>query len=129
MLGTIDIDEDSDLTVAEQIGAALKKSAGKVLDLFREWDTDGDGEVSRKEFHKAMPMLGLEVPKKDIDTLFDQWDTDGGGSLSLKELQKILKAPASLPGQQKGDAASKLKGAAGAAKAAGRLGAKGGAGS
>ena len=92
-------------------------SRAQVLDLFREWDTDGDGEVSRKEFHKAMPLLGLEVPKKDIDILFDQWDVDGGGSLSLREMQKILKAPKTLPGGE----ADKLKGAASAVKAASKL--------
>ena len=61
-----------------------------MLDLFRSWDADGDGEVSRAEFHKAMPALGLEVPKKDIDDLFSEWDKDGGGALGLRELQKIL---------------------------------------
>ena len=42
--------------------------------MFREWDTDGDGEVSRKEFHKAMPLLGLDVAKEEIDKLFNEWD-------------------------------------------------------
>ena len=42
--------------------------------------------MSKKEFRKAMPMLGLEVPKKEIDALFDSWDPDGSGSLTLKEL-------------------------------------------
>ena len=93
MLGNFDIDEDSELTVAEQLGAALKANAGRVIDLFRGRDTDGDGEVSRKEFHKAMPLLGFEASKKDIDELFDTWDSDGGGSLDFKELRRILSAP------------------------------------
>ena len=32
----------------------------RVIDLFREWDEDGDGTVSKKEFRKAVPMLGLD---------------------------------------------------------------------
>ena len=65
----------------------------------------GDGEVSRKEFHKAMPALGLEdLSAKDIDELFNSWDADGGGSLDFKELSAILKTP--------GAAASKLRAAA-----------------
>lgn len=36
------------------------------------WDDNGDGEVSRKEFHRAMPALGLDVPKKAIDDLFSE---------------------------------------------------------
>ena len=78
-------------------------------------------QVSRKEFRKAMPALGLEVPAKDIDTLFDSWDKDGGGSLNFKELQKILRAPAKNTPSPKG-----MGSAAAAVKAANKL--KGGKG-
>ena len=61
---------------AEQLADALKKNATRVLDLFRSWDADGDGEVTRAEFHKAMPALGLDVPKAEIDKLFDSWDRE-----------------------------------------------------
>jgi len=98
VLGMIDIDEESDKSVAEQLKEALIKSAGKVLDLFREWDVDGDGQVTKKEFRKAMPMLGLDVPRKDIDELFDSWDPDKSGSISYEELKKLFtKAPAPKP--------------------------------
>ena len=50
---------------------ALKKQQAKVMSLFKDWDTDGDGTVSRKEFHQAMPLLGFDVPKFQIDNLFD----------------------------------------------------------
>ena len=50
VLGKLDIDEHSDKSVGQQLKDALRANAGRVIDLFREWDTDGDGEVSRKEF-------------------------------------------------------------------------------
>ena len=37
-----------------------------------------------------MPVLGLEVPKRDVDVLFNQWDPDGSGSISYHELRKLL---------------------------------------
>lgn len=61
-----------------------------MLDLFRSWDADGDGEISRKEFHKAIPALGIEATKADVEEVFNTWDSDGGGSLAYKELRKIL---------------------------------------
>ena len=87
----VDLDETSDKSYAHQLRDALSQQAVRVIDLFREWDEDGDGTVSKKEFRKAMPMLGLEVPKKEIDALFDEWDPDKSGSLGIDELNKVLR--------------------------------------
>jgi len=112
VLGKIDIDESPDaLPITEQIASALRENAARVIDLFREMDANGDGEVSKKEFREAMTGLGLEVPAKDVDSLFDSWDSDGGGSLDFKELQKILKSK---------PATSKLKAAGAAIKLGGK---------
>ena len=46
--------------------------------------------MSKKEFRRAMPLLGLEVPKAEVDKLFDSW-SQGDGSLSLSELNKLLR--------------------------------------
>jgi len=94
----IDLDEGPDAPPIQlQIAAALRQNAGKVLDLFRAWDANGDGEVSKKEFRKAMPTIGLDVPVQEVDALFDSWDQDGGGVLHYKELSKVLKSPAPPP--------------------------------
>ena len=47
--------------------------------------------MSKKEFRKAMPLLGLDLPKKAVDALFSAWDPDGSGELSLRELNKQLR--------------------------------------
>ena len=91
LLRGFDVDEDSDKSVAEQLRDALSKSSARVVDLFKEWDTDGNGKVSREEFHKAMGLLGFSVPAEDIDALFDSWDPDGSGLLSIGELKQELK--------------------------------------
>ena len=90
LLRGFDVDEDSDRSVAEQLRDALSKSAVRVVDLFKDWDTDGNGKVSKEEFHKAMGLLGFSVPAEDIDALFDSWDPDSSGLLSLGELDKQL---------------------------------------
>ena len=90
MLVKLDIDEKSDESVAIQLRNALTANAVRIIDLFREWDDSGDGEVSKAEFRKAMIMLGFEVPRKDIDSLFDLWDPDRSGRLTVQELNKQL---------------------------------------
>ena len=67
----------------------LTTNAVRVIDLFRDWDEDGDGVVSKREFRRAMPMLGLQVPAHEVDALFDSWDPDGSGELELNELNKV----------------------------------------
>jgi len=119
----LDLDEGpGSRPISEQLASALRANSGRVLDLFRDWDKDGDGEVSRDEFRRAMPLLGLEVPIQDIDALFTAWDKDGGGALSLAELTKILrsKTPPPVPGDPS-QATSSLAGGATAGLAAQKL--------
>ena len=63
----------------------------RVIDLFRDWDDNESGEISRKEFRKAMKQFELDLPKEEIDGLFDSWDPDGSGVLSMDELTKQLR--------------------------------------
>ena len=86
-----------------QLRDALAKNMVRVIDLFREWDDDASGAVSRKEFRKAMQELGCEIERKHIDALFDEWDPDKSGSLQIAELNKQLRQaveldPSLLPG-------------------------------
>ena len=40
-----------------------------------EWDDDGNGQISKKEFGKALRALGVTSPKAEIDLLFDAFDS------------------------------------------------------
>ena len=87
----LDIKEGSEKTVAQQLREALSQNAMRIVDLFREWDEDGDGTIDKKEFRRAMPLIGFDVPRKEIDALFDEWDPDGSGTIELNELNKFLR--------------------------------------
>ena len=39
---------------------ALSRNSAQVLDLFREWDTDGSASVDREEFTRAIHALGFD---------------------------------------------------------------------
>ena len=90
LLRGLDLDEGSDQPYQEQIRDALSQNAVRVIDLFREWDEDASGSVSKKEFRKAMPMLGLQLPEKEVDGIFDSWDPDGSGVLEFTEFVWLL---------------------------------------
>jgi len=65
-------------------------------DIFREWDTDGSGEISLDEFRQALTMLGIngfrDVQEADVDALFQLWDADGSGEIDFEELAIAIKA-------------------------------------
>ena len=85
--GSLISNDDSPDVALAKLWAALVQSAARVLDLFCEWDTDRNGKITKQEFRRAMPLLGLEP--KDIETsdrLFDSFDSDGGGHIELGEL-------------------------------------------
>ena len=40
-----------------------------LVSLLRDWDTDGDGEVSKSEFQEAMPKLGIRAKWREVRAL------------------------------------------------------------
>ena len=90
-LGSVSLDADKDTSVAEQLRAALDKNLSRVIDLFREWDADDSGTVSKVEFRQVLPVLGLKVPEADADALFDEFDADGSGTMEYVEVVKKLR--------------------------------------
>ena len=78
-------------SVAEQLRDTLSKHAVRVIDLFREWDDDASGTVDKREFRRAMPLLGLDVPRAEVDRLFETFDPDGTGTITFDELHALLR--------------------------------------
>ena len=68
----------------------------RVGDLFREWDDDNNGKVSKEEFTRGLKELGFEAGDEAIHEVFDTWDPDGSGVLELREVEKQLRRGSSI---------------------------------
>lgn len=109
-MGTATADKVEDMAEAaeralllERIKHSLQKDLQRVLDLFRKWDTDGDGTVDRDEFGRAVALLGFKPPDgpswgpacvaytSTIDALFASLDADGSGTAEINEIEAALK--------------------------------------
>ena len=66
MLQGLDLDEDSDKPMAEQLRDSLSKHGARVIDLFREWDDDNSGSISKKEFCKERTATRPQTPHTHI---------------------------------------------------------------
>ena len=69
---------------------ALTRSAAQVTDVLAMWDEDGDGDITKAEFRKALRGMGFQARSQDFDAIFDEYDFDHSGSLDSRELRRML---------------------------------------
>lgn len=91
--GIIKLVFTDDRPLHEQLRDALAGEANRVIDLFRSWDENNDGFLSREEFRRALPMLGISVPRgvQGIDEMFEAFDGNGNGRITFREFNKLLR--------------------------------------
>ena len=78
--------------IKEKLHDPLRENAGRIVDLFREMDQDGDGLVSKVEFRNVDTILGIgEVPDEVMDEIFEEWDPDESGTIELDELNHLMR--------------------------------------
>ena len=81
----------------ESLQNGLAKNAAVLIELFKSWDADNDGTVSRKEFCKGVKFLGVPIEKAYALELFDRYDPDKSGTMDFRELQKMLRPQVDAP--------------------------------
>ena len=42
----------------------MRKNANRLGDLFKKWDTNGDGVIDRKEWKVALGSIGVQTSKE-----------------------------------------------------------------
>ena len=90
---------EADRNLIDGLALALNKKWARARDLFLEWDTNGDGEISRSELHRALGALGISVggekqSRAVADVLFEEIDADSSGKVSMRELADAVKPAA-----------------------------------
>ena len=71
----VELSATSDKSLQEQLHEVLKEHRVKLIDLFREWDDNGDGALDKKELRAAVAALGYEAPRSAVDTQDKQGNT------------------------------------------------------
>eukprot|EP00900_Chrysochromulina_parva_P001495 jgi/Chrpa1/11346/Chrysochromulina_OHIO_Genome00021234-RA len=87
---TVKLDASSSVSLQEQLRQIVKTNSVKLVDLFADWDEDGNGGLDKKEFRKGIAALGYDAPNKDIDAIFDSMNDDGNGYIEFAELKLAL---------------------------------------
>ena len=66
-------------------------------DIFREFDEDGDGVITRQEFSDATTRLGMPLTDDEITRVLKQCDVDQNGTIDLPQFAKYLGGNALSP--------------------------------
>ena len=70
----------------------VAKGGKRIIDIFREIDTDRSGELSRDEFSIVLKKYGfIRATDGEISAIVKLIDTDGSGSVKFSELERLIK--------------------------------------
>ncbi len=78
----------------EQIRKKLYEKAVSLKTVFRHFDRDKDGTVSRAEFRKALIELNLDFPEPELNGLIERLDEDGSNAINYQEFESVLNCKA-----------------------------------
>ena len=62
--------------IVQRLRSVLAANHSRVIDLFRQWDRNGDGTCTKVEVRRALAVLGQDVPMAEVDVLFRSLDAD-----------------------------------------------------
>ncbi|KAL3913199.1 MAG: hypothetical protein SGPRY_008070 [Prymnesium sp.] len=77
--------------------ALLKAHAVRAIDLFRDWDADLDGMLSREEFIRGIRALAEGVEEATLHSVFEEFEGKSAlkghqkGAISFKEWKRVLR--------------------------------------
>jgi Ca2+-binding EF-hand superfamily protein len=81
---------DDDYELSAKVRKIIRRRDENLDRVFREFDRNGDGEVSEREFLRAMDKLRLDLTDKEARKLMSRFDTDNSGRISYREFIRHL---------------------------------------
>jgi len=97
MLNELDIDQNGCIDFSEFVTMMTKDTKTKnaeeeMLEAFKMFDKDGNGNISATELKQVMTNLGEKLSDSDIDLMIKQADIDGDGQINYGEFVKMMKS-------------------------------------
>lgn len=83
-----DDDEEAELQNVEA-------SKQRIKTLFKQYDSDGNGVLSRAELQRLMTVVGGSITDDELDKVFVEIDGDQNGALDIDEFVEWMMSPAS----------------------------------
>ncbi|KAL2092471.1 hypothetical protein ACEWY4_012269 [Coilia grayii] len=90
--GHVDFDDFVELMGPKLLAETADMIGVKELrDAFKEFDTNGDGEISTSELREAMrKLLGQQVGHRDLEDILRDIDLNGDGRVDFEEFVRMM---------------------------------------
>lgn len=83
------VSDKNELSVGAGVGDAATRSAvpsaAELEQVFKKFDTNGDGKISRSELSDLIKSLGGSVTEEEVGAMVSEADLDGDGYIDLSE--------------------------------------------
>ena len=86
---------DKAQTMADKIRELLNERHGSLEDMFRGWDTNDTGSLSKSEFRDALFSMGYNGPSEVLDRLFTSISITG--EIPFADLDRLVSMPTPRP--------------------------------
>ena len=96
MIDSVDIDDNGVLSLCEFIRLMSKQHKPFVTPkaqfeaVFRAFDSDGNGQLSREEFKKSLFSVGQRCSEDEFENLMSELDRNMDGRISKKEFLSVF---------------------------------------
>eukprot|EP00929_Paragymnodinium_shiwhaense_P019982 TRINITY_DN1345_c0_g1_i1.p1 TRINITY_DN1345_c0_g1~~TRINITY_DN1345_c0_g1_i1.p1 ORF type:complete len:358 (+),score=119.14 TRINITY_DN1345_c0_g1_i1:86-1159(+) len=71
-------------------GDSYHVAKGKIMKIFKEWDADGDGEISQEELTNVLTALDPKITAEAAAKMFELSDSDNNGVVDIEEFVKWM---------------------------------------
>jgi Ca2+-binding EF-hand superfamily protein len=62
----------------------------KLEAIFRQFDIDGNNQITKENIRDAMTKMGREISEEEINEIMRKHDSSGDQAISLDEFKKMI---------------------------------------
>lgn len=78
-------------TIRDELREHLSSNWMRLKDVYRTWDTNGDGNLTRNEFMRGLKIVGMDLSPDDMTAICSTFDPDNSGTIELRELEGAIR--------------------------------------